>query len=624
MKIVLATLHVRRSAQAVPLAAGCLTAALPEEQQVQTRLIDLFAHQSLEEMARLILAEDPDLVAFPTYVWNRAQVISLSHSLHLQHPELVLAAGGPEATGDYAKLASEAPWLILLRGEGEVGFTRLIEALSRKEPLESLPNITVMRNGQISIGPEQPPAEDLSAFPSPWLTGILTPGPDNGVLWEISRGCAFSCDYCFDSRGQEGVRELNWKRLEAELDFFVDSGVSQVWVLDSTFNFPPERGLALLELLLEKAPQIHYHIEAKIEFLNRQIIHLLGQLSCSVQFGLQSTNAEALKAVHRPLDLEHLSRQIHLLEAEGVIYGFDLIYGLPSDNYDGFRQSLDAALGFSPNHVHLFRLSVLPGTRLARQKDRHGLIAQDDPPYEIISSTSWSADDLQKSRLLAEATNLFYNSGRAVAFFPAILKVLQVAPSTFFEDFCEWAITQGHIDPTRPAKDEKISAHEAYQLQQDYLQWRLQKNQQAHLVTALLDLLSYHYHYAETLLGYPVEAAPGQTLLDNDLWETSWQSSSRIRLVPFTYEIVDLMEMEEIDLNEFTGLFRPVGSVALFFRRDGEVNCESLGEDFLRLLQGSDGSRCPREIFAGTLPRASGEELVSFAVTEGLLQKRPA
>ena len=46
MQIVLATLHVRPSAQAVPLAAACLAAALPEERRQQTHLLDLFPDQS--------------------------------------------------------------------------------------------------------------------------------------------------------------------------------------------------------------------------------------------------------------------------------------------------------------------------------------------------------------------------------------------------------------------------------------------------------------------------------------------------------------------------------------------------------------------------------------------------
>jgi radical SAM superfamily enzyme YgiQ (UPF0313 family) len=623
MKIVFATLHVRRSEQAVALAAGCLAAALPERHRANIRLIDLYPDQSPEEMAGLLLAGNPELVAFPTYVWNRVAVLSLSQQLHQMQPGLFLVGGGPEVTGDHARLATQAPWLTLLRGEGEIGFAELVEALAGQQPVANLPGVTVMQKGQLVAGQERPPVQDCSTLPSPWLTGILTPAAGGGVLWEISRGCAFSCDYCFDSRGQEGVRELAWDRLKAELDLFVAAGVSQIWVLDSTFNFPPERGRVLLELLWHKAPHIHYHIEAKAEFLDRQSIHLLGKLSCSVQFGMQSINPAALKAVHRPLDLEHLGRQIHLLAAENVIYGFDLIYGLPEDNYRLFCSSLDAVLGFSPNHVHLFPLAVLPGTRLARQKERHGLQAQDVPPYEIISSSSWTPEDLHKSRLLAAAVDLFYNCGRAVAFFPTILKTLDDTPSHFLEDFCQWAIDRGHIDLERPVTD-TATAHDAFQLQQDFLSWRLKSSGMHHLTPALMDLLSYHYHYAETLLGEPVVPTEDQIPIRDELWQTCWQTVPQVRLVRFTYEIIDLMEMEDFDLEEFAKLFRPVGSVALFLRRGNEVFCESLTEDFLHLLRHCDGTATPQQIFMGGMPRPAAEELVSFAVAEGLLQRSRA
>jgi hypothetical protein len=55
-------------------------------------------------------------------------------------------------------------------------------------------------------------------------------------------------------------------------------------------------------------------------------------------------------------------------------------------------------------------------------------------------------------------------------------------------------------------------------------------------------------------------------------------------------------------------------------RRDSEVICESLSEEMLRLLKNSNGSQSPKDIFAGSLPQAAGEELVRFAVSEGLLQ----
>ena len=65
MNIVLPTLHVRRSAQAVPLAAACLAAALPAEVRKEVHLLDLFPDQSEEAMAAEILSRHPEMVAFP-------------------------------------------------------------------------------------------------------------------------------------------------------------------------------------------------------------------------------------------------------------------------------------------------------------------------------------------------------------------------------------------------------------------------------------------------------------------------------------------------------------------------------------------------------------------------------
>ncbi len=164
------------------------------------------------------------------------------------------------------------------------------------------------------------------------------------------------------------------------------------------------------------------------------------------------------------------------------------------------------------------------------------------------------------------------------------------------------------------------TADDAYRLLQDYLCHQLQKTGQGHLTSVFLDLLCYHFHYAETLLGE--ELLPPQEPLKpgTDLWQTPWQRSSKCRLVPFAYEILDLLEVEEMQLNEFASLFRPVGSVALFMRREDEVFCESLSEEMLKLLRESNSKLSPKEIFAGSLSQSTGKELVEFALFEGLLQ----
>ena len=618
MKITFCTLHVRRSIQAIPLAAGCLAAALPAEFRQTSTLLDAFPEQTDQEILGSILETVPDVVLFPVYVWNRQRIIQIAQQLHQQRPQLYLVAGGPEATGDPGGLSSAAPWNALVHGEGEAALAGLIAALATALPAHPLPAVTLMLPDGPLTG-AQHCAYDLGSAPSPWLSGILKPESSGGVLWEVARGCAFSCDYCFDARGHAGVRAIDRQRLEEELALFAKAETGQVWILDSTFNYPPERGISLLELLLEKAPHLHYHLEAKPDFIDRHTASLLGALNCSVQLGLQSIHEQVLKAIHRPLDLSTLAGKVHLLEAEGVIYGFDLIYGLPQDDYAGFKESLDMVLSFSPNHVHIFPLAVLPGTRLAEQRDRYGIKAQLEPPYELISSSNWSVQDMDRCRRLAATVDLFYNTGRAVAFFPAILQTLQTQPSALFEDFFTWALQQHGIACDKLLDPANWAADDVYRMLQGYLSQQLQKTGRGHLVSVFLDLLCYHYHYAETLLGEELWPPEDEALLQTDLWRTPLQRSDKCRLVPFAYEILDLLEMEEMQLEEIASLFRPVGSVALFMRRDNEVFCESLGEDMLRLLRQSNGSLSPKQIFAGSLSEATGVELVEFAVSEGLL-----
>ena len=141
MKIVFCTLHVRRSTQAISLAAGCLAAALPPELRQSCTLVDSFPEQTDQEILASILASDPDIVCFSVYVWNRQRLIQLAKQLRQQRPQLYLVAGGPEATGDPSGLSAAAPWSALVHGEGEAALAGLIAALLS---LQSSPRNSVL------------------------------------------------------------------------------------------------------------------------------------------------------------------------------------------------------------------------------------------------------------------------------------------------------------------------------------------------------------------------------------------------------------------------------------------------------------------------------------------------
>ena len=127
-----------------------------------------------------------------------------------------------------------------------------------------------------------------------------------------------------------------------------------------------------------------------------------------------------------------------MLFRSGAVFGFDLIYGLPGDTLAGFMESINYAVSLYPNHLELFRLSVLPGTDLHDRAHDLGLVYDVKPPYLVHSTPSFSEQDLFKAEKTAQACNVFYSQGRAVSWFIAVVKLLRINYSKLFEKFSQF------------------------------------------------------------------------------------------------------------------------------------------------------------------------------------------
>ncbi len=439
MNLTLVAIHIEASARAVPLGpamlASVLKRAFPEA--VQTRVLDLFLQQSAQACAEQILATDPAWVGFSIYVWNRALAREVAEILRRENPSLLLFAGGSEATADPEGMLAEGFLDLVLPGEGEELLVEVIEHLLRGAS-----------TAEIRQGIRPAPVKDLATLPSPYLDGSLDPTAYPGMLWELSRGCPFRCDFCFESRGTAGTRRVPMERVKAELQRFEACGVSQVFVLDPTFNFDKRQAKAILRLIAEEAPAIHFFFEIRSEFIDRELARLFTSIRCSLQIGLQSADDAVLRKINRSLDRADFEAKILLLHKAGATYGFDLIYGLPGDSLQGFRDSLDFALGLAPNHLDIFPLSVLPGTRLQATAPDFGLQHLKEIPYTVIASPGFSETDMRTAARTAHACDVMYNQGKAVPWFAMLLDWLSVAPSELFGRFAEYLDTHDNPDIT--------------------------------------------------------------------------------------------------------------------------------------------------------------------------------
>jgi radical SAM superfamily enzyme YgiQ (UPF0313 family) len=617
MQFLIITQHVRPSAQAVPLAAGSLKAALPPELQQNTTLIDLFPGYNCDVKARELLSLEPAVIGFSLYLWNRNDLLTLARRIKELEPEVVLIAGGPEASADSSRVLAEGRLDGVIRGEGEDIFAEILLSVERNEKLLTGPGLLAADNAEQI--PDAVVCKDLEQLPSPWLNGQLSLEQDCGVLWEVARGCQFNCAFCYDAKGHSGVRPFPFERLKKELELFVRKGVAQIWVLDSSFNAPEERGEKLLRLLLEVAPQIHYHIEAKSEYLNDELTELLGQLSCSVQIGLQSSRQQVLTPLHRHLDQKKMTKQLEQLSYAGVTYGLDLIYGLPNDNHLGFCESLDYALDQQPNQVDIFPLSILPGTEIYEHQERFQIWGHEDPPYLQKENRSYNAEDFATSEELAAATDIFYNRGRAVGFFKQLTSTLQLRPSVFLQQFYNWLSANEKIERKTLLNADLWQPQQILPLQLNFCHSLLPNSNEKKLRTLIADLLNFNYCCSETLLAG--ECQPQQlNQAQRKNPKLKLRLNPQVQLRIFNYALDELAELAELRLDKALRQLNKQNGNGIFLQQQGELVMETLDDQFAALLKKADRPEgtARDELMAG-MDRSSAQELIEFSIAQGIL-----
>ena len=478
MNLALVSIHIDHSLRAVPLGTAMLAAAVERDlgEQIVTTLVDCTLQQSAMDCAAQILSHTPDTIGLSMTVWNRDLALDIARHLKTANPKLILFVGGPEVTANPRSLEKIEDLDFILTGEGEHKLVAALSDILRGQPPKSS-DLLATQN-----------ITTLGDLASPYLTGMLRPTHGGGVLWELSRGCPYRCDFCFESRGSAMVRRFPLERVRSELQLFVSLGVREVFVLDPTFNYHKETAKELLTIMAAEGQGLHFSLEIRAELIDQELAELFTTIDCSLQIGLQSADTAVLRLINRDFDQEEFTDKVLLLHQAGVSYGFDLIYGLPGDSLTGFLASLDFALSLIPNHLDIFPLAVLPGTRLADTATGLGLDYQQQAPYKVQSSNTFSTAEMKQAARIGAACDFFYNRGRAVPWFAMVLDGLELSPSEFFSRLAT-VMPETLLDDPLP-------------LQQCFVGDQFKQRQQPEIAALADDLIAY-FGAVEPLLDGP-------------------------------------------------------------------------------------------------------------------------
>ncbi|MGI8256793.1 DUF4080 domain-containing protein [Blautia wexlerae] len=389
-------------------------------------------NQQKDDIMRDIYLEHPDVVCVSCYIWNISFVKELMADLAKILPDADFWAGGPEVSYDAEKFLSENPEFTgVMVGEGEETFQELSGYYVKKNP-EKLENITGIcyRDGEKIIHNGWRQIMDLSSIP--FIYKDLSEFKNRIIYYESSRGCPFSCSYCLSSVDKK-LRFRDIEMVKKELQFFIDHKVPQVKFVDRTFNCKHDHAMAIWKYINDHDNGVtNFHFEISADLLREEELQEMSTMRpglIQLEIGVQSTNPDTIKAIHRTMDFEKLKGIVDRIHSFGNIHQhLDLIAGLPYEDYDSFRNSFNDVYALKPQQLQLGFLKVLKGSHMMEMCREYGIVYKNREPYEVLSTKWLDYGHVLKLKNVENMVEVYYNSGQ-------FQKTLEYAESFFPDAF---------------------------------------------------------------------------------------------------------------------------------------------------------------------------------------------
>ncbi|AWB57727.1 B12-binding domain-containing radical SAM protein [Colwellia sp. Arc7-D] len=407
-KIVLATLNARYFHTSFGL--RYLYANLQELQEfceiqefiIQTRAIDIVEQ---------ILASKPDIVGFGVYIWNIVETTDVVSLLKVIAPEIKIVLGGPEVSYETEQQTIVASADYVLTGPADLSFYQLCKDIINDAPLDR----KILNSKPVEL-------KELASPYQYYTDEDLT----NRLLYvEASRGCPFKCEFCLSSLDKTSVPFEIVLFLE-QMEILYNRGARNFKFIDRTFNLNINTTMQIMQFFLDRmTDDLYLHFEVVPDHLPRKLKELLAQFpegSLQFEIGIQTFNTEVQKNISRKQNnAKSKENLIWLKDNTHAHIHADLIFGLPGETFDSFKDSFNQLYHCRPHEIQMGILKRLKGSPIIRHTEAFDLRFNPLSPFNILSTDRVSFATMQRINRFARYWDMIGNSGRFKYTLPHIL-----------------------------------------------------------------------------------------------------------------------------------------------------------------------------------------------------------
>jgi anaerobic magnesium-protoporphyrin IX monomethyl ester cyclase len=354
------------------------------------------------------------IVAFSCYIWNITQTLAVARAIKKINPGVKILLGGPEVSYEYNDIIARDEVDYIIVGEGEIPFSGFLNAYP---DVEQVPNLVHKVNGEVRFFPKQV-MFDLENYKG--INPYINDTPEalyNKVCYvETSRGCPYKCEFCLASLDNK-VRYLPLDDIKNNLAYLMEHGRT-IKFLDRTFNVKKDFTIDMFRFILDRhKPGQVFQFEITADIVHPDIVAFIQEHVppglFRFEIGIQTVNQKANLQVSRKQNFDKTSAVIKKLDNKIEMH-LDLIVGLPLDEWNDIKYSIEEVFKLHPPELQLGFLKFLKGTPVRHKYKEHGYVFDPMPPYQVIESNYLNRQQLNEITLLEEALEIYWNKKRAV------------------------------------------------------------------------------------------------------------------------------------------------------------------------------------------------------------------
>ncbi|MBI3040289.1 MAG: radical SAM protein [Chloroflexi bacterium] len=410
----------------VPLGLAYIAAAL-EQASYSVEIIDLNVEKiSDNELQRKTTVAD--MVGITGMVTEHEGILRLVDTIKKANAETGVILGGPLATTLPREMLQSSRADFVVIGEGEKTIVNLVSAIKHGDNFSDIKGIAYKDGDRTIVAEPAEPIANLDTIPFParhlldmnrYLQNhferfgfkVKDFGKIKSTNLVSSRGCPYSCTFCFKGMWGRTWRARSPENIIDEMELlYREYGVNGFFFNDDTFVLDRKRIFEFCQLLKVRGLKVAWYCNGRINLMTKELLEAMYDAGCrGIAYGIESGTQQILDSMKKNVALDRVRTVVKYTREAGIYTTGYFMIGMLGENRTTIRKTMSFARELELDYYGFSLTTPLIGTELYDHALEAGLIERDgtSPQEWSLHVNANLTDDCSDAELAAFESEAF-------------------------------------------------------------------------------------------------------------------------------------------------------------------------------------------------------------------------